>query len=187
MKKYSEVRNTGGILESIGRHTWYVDPPTVIFALVDKDYSYRGEMAKALYVLPYPESFPLERQVVDKEVLWNLDYTGQEPSSLVPLVTSQSWLIFDMLNHNKSKCQWMKLPPVFWSTSDNFLEFEDFVRNSVVVNDSSERAVKLVQHMIDRAHSEEKRQDAILYVNDYKRKGTGRNKKDYHDLAKKAK
>ena len=167
MKRYSEVRDTNSILESIGRHIWYMDPPTVVFALVDKDYPYRGDMAKALYELPYPDTFPLERQVVDKEALWNLDYSNREPPSLVPLVTSQSWLIFEMLKHNKSKCQWMKLPPVFWSTSDNYLEFEEFVKNIVVVNDSSERAVKLVQQMIARAHSEEKCQDAILHVNNY--------------------
>ena len=51
-------------------------------------------------------------------------------------------------------------------TSDNFLEF---VRSIDVVNDSSERAVKLVQELIDRAHGEEKCQDGILYVNNYKR------------------
>lgn len=187
MKRYGEVRDTKCILESIGRHTWYMDPPTVIFALVDEEYTYRGEMAKALYDLPYPNTFTLERQVVDKEVLWNMDYSGKEPPSLVPLITSQSWLTFEILGQDKSKCQWMKLPPLFWSTSDNYLEFEQFVRSIVVVNDSSERAVKLVQEMIDRAHIEEKRQDGILYVNNYKRKGTGRKKSDYYSLAKKGK
>jgi hypothetical protein len=43
----------------------------------------------------------------------------------------------------------MKLPSVFWATtSDNFLEFEQFVRSIVVVNDLSERAVKLVQELL---------------------------------------
>ena len=37
--------------------------------------------------------------------------------------------------------------------NDHYLEFARFVKHVKVVNDSSERAIKLVQELIDKAHT----------------------------------
>ena len=170
-------------ITSILRHSWYLDPAVVVFALADEEYPNRGEMAKKLFSLPRPKEFPLDRQVVNKEVLLSLNYSGKEPPSLAPLITEQSWMIFDMLKHNRAEIQWMKLPPEFWNTNDFYCEFTAFIKNIAVVNDASERAIKLVQELIDTARSEEKRQDNFLFSNVYKRNRKGQKKTDYKAAA----
>ena len=74
-------------ITSILRPSWYLDPAVVVFALADEEYPNREEMAKKLFSLPCPEEFPLDRQVVNKEVLLNLNYSGKEPPSLTPIIT----------------------------------------------------------------------------------------------------
>lgn len=170
-------------ITSLLRHSWYLDPTVVVFALADEEYPYRGEMAKKLFSLPRPEEFPLDRQVVNKEVLLSLNYSGKEPPSLAPLITEQSWMIFYMLKHNRAEIQWLKLPPEFWNTNDFYCEFAAFIKNIAVVNDASERAIKLVQELIDTARTEEKRQDNFLFANVYKRNRKGRKKTDYKSAA----
>ena len=104
-------------------------------------------MAKNLFSLPRPDGFPLDRQIVNKEVLLSLNYSGKEPPSLTPIITEQSWMIFYMIKHNRAEVQWMKLPTEFQNINDFYCEF----KNIGVVNDASERAIKLVQELIDTA------------------------------------
>ena len=68
----------------------------------------------------------------------------------------------------------MKIPSQFWPLNDFYLEFSHFVKNIEVVNDSSERSIKLVQELIDKAQKEERRQDTFLFTNAYKRNKRGR-------------
>ena len=141
--------------------------------MADEEYPNRGEIAKKLFSLPRPEEFPLDRQVVNKEVLLSLNYSGKEPTSLTPLITEQSWMIFDMLKHNRAEIQRMKLAPELWNTNDFYCEFTAFIKNIAEVNDASERAIKLVQELVDTTRSEEKRQDNFLFSNVYKRNCKG--------------
>ena len=41
---------------------------------------------------------------------------------------------------------------------------ESFIKSIEVVNDSKERAIKLVQELIDKAQIEDRRQDTFLYI-----------------------
>lgn len=41
---------------------------------------------------------------------------------MVPLITEQPWLIFEMLGHGKAEVQWMKLLPEFWPMNDYYVE-----------------------------------------------------------------
>ncbi|XP_065666285.1 uncharacterized protein LOC136087442 [Hydra vulgaris] len=145
----------------------------------------RSNMAKRLFGLKRPsiEEYSLERQVLDKDILKNLNFSQDEPSSLVPLVTEKSWLIFDMVGHGKAEVQWMKLPAEYWILNDFYQEFETAIMNLDVVNDCSERTVKLVQQLVNKAHSEEKRQDTFLFTHVYKRNRNGRKKLDHAKAA----
>ncbi|XP_047122463.1 uncharacterized protein LOC124805960 [Hydra vulgaris] len=115
MKRFEEWNLLGSraVANSILRHTWYLDPNLVVFALANKECRERGDMAKKLYSLQRcpSESFPLERQVMDQAILNSLNFSKDEPPSLTPLVTEKSWLVFDMLRHGKAETQWMKTPP----------------------------------------------------------------------------
>nr|XP_047128011.1 uncharacterized protein LOC124808906 [Hydra vulgaris] len=189
MKRFEEWNLLGSraVANSILRHTWYLDPTLVVFALANKECRERGDMAKKLYSLQRcpSESFPLERQVMDQAILNSLNFSKDEPPSLTPLVTEKSWLVFDMLRHGKAETQWMKTPPEVWKFNDYYLEFRATVKGLDVVNDCSERAVKLVQDLINRAYSEEKRQDTFLFTNSYKKNRKGRKKTDYEKAANK--
>ena len=143
----------------------------------------REMMAQKLFSLTIPVDFPRQRQLLDKDILNRLDFNGPNPRSLVPLVSDQSWLIFHMLGHKKGETQWMKIPAQFQPLNDFYLEFVRFVKNIEVVNDSSERAIKMVQELIDKAQKEEKRQDTFLFTHAYKRNKRGRKKVDLQDIS----
>ena len=100
----------------------------------------------------------------------SLNFSQDELPSLVPLVTEKSWLVFDMLGHGIAEIQWVKLPPEYWVLNDFYQEFEKVIMNLDVVNDCSERTVKLVQQLVNKVHSEEKRQDTFLVTHVYKQK-----------------
>lgn len=133
------------VIESLKRHTWYIDPFIVVMSLADKNVQERSDIAKKLYSTPRPTTYAKERQKVDLNLLNSLVYSDDTPPSLTPLITDQSWLIFHMLNHANAEVQWLKTPVETWDLNDYFLEFKQFVNNLEVVNDCSERAIKLIQ------------------------------------------
>ncbi|XP_065677270.1 uncharacterized protein LOC105849506 [Hydra vulgaris] len=117
-------------------------------------------MAKGIYYLKLQlmmDAIPS----ADIEFLNSLDFSGLKPPSLVHLVTENSWLLFLMIDQSKSDCQWMKTPPEYWTCNDFYLKFQEAVFNLSVVNDWSERIVKLIKDKIDIARKEEKRQDSL--------------------------
>ena len=64
----------------------------------------------------------------------------------------------------------MKIPPEVWKLNDYFFEFEKSIKDLNVVNDCSQRAVKLVQDLITITNSDDFR--------------SGRNNKDHARAAK---
>ncbi|XP_065659625.1 uncharacterized protein LOC136083788 [Hydra vulgaris] len=104
------------------------------------------------------------------------DFSGPTPPNLVELVTENSWLLFLMIGQSKSDCQWMKTPPEYWTGNDFYLKFKGAVFNLAVVNDCSERTVKLIKNNIDIARKEKKRQDSLLFLRNYKKKYVGKSK-----------
>ena len=62
MKRFEEWNLHGfqAVVSSILRHTWYLDPTLVVFALADEKCRERGDMAKKLYSLQRcpNDSFP---------------------------------------------------------------------------------------------------------------------------------
>ena len=173
MKRFLKINLPGAteIVQSMSRHDLYLSPVLVVFALADKNYPNRDELAQKLYSthLDRPNVFKLERIEVDKKVIHSLNYSQNQPPSLASLITNQSWLIFDKIGHGKGELQWLKTPSRFWELNDLYLEFETTIKSLDVVNDSSERAIKLVQELIMKSNKEEKRQDIFLFNHVYKR------------------
>ena len=66
MKKF-EGWNLLGSRCSILKHTWYLDPTLVAFALADEECREHTDMAKKLYSLQrcLTDSFPLECQIMN--------------------------------------------------------------------------------------------------------------------------
>ncbi|XP_065656788.1 uncharacterized protein LOC136082199 [Hydra vulgaris] len=180
MNRFKEYNLIGAesVIESIKRHTWFLDPYLVVLALADENCEERGEIAQKLYSFEFRslDKYSLARIKANMEVLNSLDFSGPKPPSLVELVTENSWLLFLMIGQSKSDCQWMKTPPEYWTCNDFYLKFKDAIFNLAVVNDCSERTVKLIKDNIDIARKEEKRQDSLLFMHNYKRKYVGKRK-----------
>ena len=72
--------------------------------------------------------------------------------------------MFDILNFDKVKREWLKLPPKHWKLMSYYREFESFVFQLPVVNDAAERNVRLIQDFVNSSHDEELRQDLPLVI-----------------------
>ncbi|XP_065683487.1 uncharacterized protein LOC124813436 [Hydra vulgaris] len=181
MNRFKEYNLIGAesVIKSIKRHTWFLDPYLIVLALADEKCKERGDIAQKLYSFEFHsmDEYPLARISANIEVLNSLDFSGPKPPSLVHLVTENSWLLFLMIGQSKSDCQWMKTPPEYWTCNDFYLKFQEAVFNLSVVNDCSERIVKLIKDKIDIARKEEKRQGSLLFLHNYKRKYGGKTKK----------
>nr|XP_047143689.1 uncharacterized protein LOC124817523 [Hydra vulgaris] len=181
MNRFKEYNLIGAesVIKSIKRHTWFLDPYLIVLALADEKCKERGDIAQKIYSYEFHsmDEYPLARISANIEVLNSLDFSGPKPPSLVHLVTENSWLLFLMIGQSKSDCQWMKTPPEYWTCNEFYLKFQEAVFNLSVVNDCSERIVKLIKDKIDIAQKEEKRQDSLLFLHNYKRKYGGKTKK----------
>ena len=94
-----------------------------------------------------------------------LDFDNDKPPSLLPLIGQNSWFIFDLLNLTRPEDKpWLTCPPTFWPYVDQFNKFSGFVDGLEVVNDSSERAIKLVSEFVNSMLDKDDRQDLLLAV-----------------------
>ena len=109
-----------------------------------------------------PETFQHSEKV---DLLLELDFTGDSPPSLLSLIGRNSWFIFTLLNITKSEDKvWLTFPSAVWPFVEQFKIFSRFVDGIEVVNDCSERAVKLVSEFMNVCHDEDDRQELLLAV-----------------------
>ena len=78
------------------------------------------------------------------------------PGEGADYINEESWLIFDILGQGKVECKWMLLSSIIWQLDPDYKKFQGFVKDLAVVNDSRERAVKLIQETVAQAMSEKK-------------------------------
>ena len=83
---------------------------------------------------PKPDKFKAEKTKPPAQI--------DQTSSLESLVGDRSWSLFRVINIQTS---WLEEEPSRWSEDDNFCEARDWVRTAKVVNDSCERAIKMIQ------------------------------------------
>ena len=82
------------------------------------------------------------------------------PPSLVEFVSLEARLIFHLLGLAGNELDWLTLPRAFWPSLLGYQKFQKFINNLHVVNDSSGRAVKLIQDNV-MAKSKERQQNLL--------------------------
>ena len=173
MSRYVENEPAASaVFKSWGNHSWYLDPTFVPIVLANSDDSVteqeKERIAKKLYNIPIPNDYDMDRhnnkgflpKIKDMSVL-------DKRPELVDFFTAESWLIFEILGHNKTKSKWMIYPASSWNIDSDYLEFQSYVKNLAVVNDCSERAVKLVQETVCQVKSEHKLQKLLKFKNNW--------------------
>ena len=99
-----------------------------------------------------------------KRLFAHLNYSQDQPPSLASLVTEQSCLTLDKINPGRGEVQRLKPPPRDLKFNYFYLEFESTIKALDLVNDSSERAIKLVPSGSNyEEKKEEKGQDMFLF------------------------
>ena len=123
-------------LKAMERHLFYLTQENVIMSLFSHrlDEDQKSRIASRLLTFPKPEQFKAEKPKPPTK----LDKT----TTLESLVGEKSWTMFHILG---VKTDWLELDPSKWSEDINYCEARDWVRTAKVVNDSCERAIKMIQ------------------------------------------
>ena len=82
-------------------------------------------------------------------------------------VGPNSWFLLKMAGVDG---EFLDKPVHEWVKEPSYQKLKDFIYNMSVVNDVSERGVKLIQEYVDSAHNEELRQDILTVSKEYKSK-----------------
>jgi hypothetical protein len=153
------------LMQSCYRHLWYLVPQTVVFALADPGLTdiQKERMAAKLH------SLGREKIEGGKPVFPFIDLSGldDEIPDMSSLVTSDSWLVFDLLDLTGTH-DWMTIPASLWDNFLGFRKLKEFAENISVCNDVAERGVAIITMFINKAQSEEQRQ-ALLQVVEFHR------------------
>ncbi|XP_012564394.2 uncharacterized protein LOC105848737 [Hydra vulgaris] len=171
---------------SMKRHTWYLDETLVPLALLDPDLSNveRENIAKTLFSIPVPDHFQHSEK---SNLIKELNFKQEVPPGLARLIGENSWFIFSLLNLTRMEDKlWLNSPAPMWCYVDQFKTFSNFVSKLEVVNDSSERAVKLVLEFVNNVHNEDDRQELLLAVQQRRDQLRGSGTKEQLQLAYKA-
>ena len=182
------------VAESIQRHTAYLKPSQVVFALFDEEAedAARRQLADALAAITRPGMSVLKSgKVAEVPLLCSLkecvgtffcqddDGNGYPRKQLPEYLTSRSYLLFNLLKIED--LSWLKEPVSVWPNHPSYILCHDVVTNLVVTNDGAERGIKLMQELIDRTSDESQLQHLAQCVSHH-RKLIGHTKKDYEKL-----
>ena len=164
MSKYIKDEPTASEeFKSWGNYSWHLDSTAVPIVLANSDDSITDQekerAAKKLYNLPRPNDYDMERHnnIGFLPEIKDMSVYDKRPE-LVDFITTESWVIFHILGHYKTKSKWMIYPAGSWNIDSDYLEFQLYIKNLAVINDCSERSVKLVQETVCQVKSEHKLQ-----------------------------
>ena len=123
-------------IAAMKRHLFYLTQENVVLVLFSNrlDDDQKSRIASRMLTYPKPDKFKAEKPKPPAQI--------DQTTSLVSLVGERSWTLFHVLNIQTS---WLEEEPSRWSEDDNFCEARDWVRTAKVVNDSCERAIKMIQ------------------------------------------
>ena len=142
-------------LSVLNRHLFYLTQELTVFTLFSNKVheDEKSELAAKLISSKKPETWELKKPATP---LLTPD------TKLKDLIGPKSWLLFKVLDVN---VDWLLLDPKEWKKYPAYQEAEQFVRSCKVVNDGSERGVKLIQDYCDKlTKSSEKRKFLLKAV-----------------------
>ena len=84
------------------------------------------------------------------------------------LISSKSWLLFDLLGLLGPQ-DWLITSPETWHETPSYQAFEKFTASITVVNDVAERGVKLITDFIQRCEDEGQREALIQVVEEHRK------------------
>ena len=90
----------------------------------------------------------------------NLHWANGRPR-LSSFVTSDSSMIFRLLDQQPNDLAWLREPVEEWENYPPYVEFEFYVKKMAVVNDPAERIIGLIKPIVKNFHKEENLQAAI--------------------------
>ena len=158
-------------LKSMYRHSQYLSGELVPLALISDKVpkQEKMDMAEALARAMAEQDdsiFQVPRKTVQFNVLDIWPNPAEKPS-LAKFITKKSLLIFFLLDIlTPDNMNWLQEDPDLWLTYPGYATFEKFVKNLEVVNDASERSVKLAQDFLKTSKDESKLQNNYLVVAD---------------------
>lgn len=168
MKKYKnhDPELAGAVYTSISRHTWYLSEKMCMLSIVDEDLenNVRRSMATKLLSHKVPETV---------SVGYPQTKCLEEVEDLSDLVGPESWFIFRAADVDE--VGWLVENVDDWPNFPSYKKLKDFISKMSVVNDCSERGVKIIQEYIDSACNEDLRQDIVTTAKVYKSKINSKN------------
>ena len=150
------------------KHSWYMDETLIPLSLCNNELpdEEREVIAKAIYNFPVPESLEAFKHSPRSNgiLLDLLDFTSDTPS-LKPLVGENSWFIFKILGiDGPAQRFWLNLKPDTWEEIVPYRTLCRFVKTLAVVNDESERGVRVAEDYTKRVKNETMRQDLFQCI-----------------------
>ena len=114
-------------IKSLVNHSWYLHETLVPMNLCDPKFC--GEEKKEI----------ADKLLKVNEGEYTLQYMIEGPRpSFADFIKPGSRLIFDMLETDDEKLEWLLLPSATWSLMSQYRKFADFVKDIPVVNDAAE-------------------------------------------------
>lgn len=118
-------------------------------------------MAKKLFSTNRPTTFPVTKPKFPLITPTNIP-------QLIDFIGPNSWLLFSLLNLNRSQ-EWLQLPPEYWELISDYRTARDFVRSVEVTNDCAERGIKIITDFKDVTGDEEQRQYVLQVIEHHRR------------------
>ena len=97
-------------------------------------------MSRCLFSMPRPAEFKSGKPVFPT-ISW--DSSSSCAPKLSSFITSDSWLLFDLLGLEGPQ-EWLQTPPNMWELFVEFRKLRDFATNVSVVNDLAERGMHMI-------------------------------------------
>lgn len=147
-------------IKAMERHFWYLTEECAVFSLFSNRVSdsERQQIARTLLQIPRPKEF--ERGKPTFPIL-------NHSTKLSSLIGPKSWFLFHSIG---VEADWLGKPVSQWHLDPNYQEAETYVRHVKVVNDLSERAVKLIQDFSTSVTNNEIQKQYLLQVVECQRK-----------------
>ena len=146
-------------MQSVLRHTWYLAPDTVVFAMFDANTSNAEKegIARAILQTPRPARIPLGKPRMPDQI-------GGNPR-LATFVGSASWKIFDLLGVGYA---WLQQRAHLWPANNDYNTAKDFVHGLTVVNDGAECCIRSITDFAAATRDSIYREDILLVGNSHR-------------------